>query len=68
MKSTKLILIIAGLALAACTPSVQQPVAATPSGSVSTLPASNPFASESKLPFQAPDFTKIHDSDYEPAY
>src|SRR6185503_10339268 len=68
MKSTKFLPIIAGAALAACTPSVQQPVAVTPSGSVSALPASNPFASVSTLPYQAPDFTKIHDSDYEPAF
>ena len=32
-----------------------------------TLPASNPFAQPSKLPFQAPDFSKIKDSDYLPA-
>ena len=68
MKSTKIIPFIAGAAFAACTPSVQQPVAVTPSGSVSALPASNPFASASTLPYQAPDFRKIHDSDYEPAF
>jgi peptidyl-dipeptidase Dcp len=27
----------------------------------------NPFYAESKLPFQAPDFTRIHDADYPPA-
>jgi peptidyl-dipeptidase Dcp len=32
------------------------------------LPASNPFAKPSTLPFQAPDFSKIKDSDYEPAF
>jgi peptidyl-dipeptidase Dcp len=32
-----------------------------------TLPASNPFAKPSTLPFQAPDFSKIKDSDYLPA-
>ena len=32
-----------------------------------TLPASNPFAQPSTLPFQAPDFSKIKDSDYLPA-
>ena len=31
------------------------------------LPASNPFAKPSTLPFQAPDFSKIKDSDYLPA-
>jgi peptidyl-dipeptidase Dcp len=32
------------------------------------LPASNPFSSVSTLPFQAPDFTKIKDADYKPAF
>ena len=32
-----------------------------------TLPASNPFAKPSTLPFQAPDFSKIKDTDYLPA-
>ena len=30
--------------------------------------ASNPFMHASTLPFQAPDFTKIHDSDFAPAF
>ncbi len=29
---------------------------------------SNPFRHKSTLPFQAPDFTKIHDSDFAPAF
>ncbi|GAC1581459.1 MAG: peptidyl-dipeptidase Dcp [Sphingomicrobium sp.] len=33
----------------------------------SALPASNPFAKPSTLPFQAPDFARIKDSDYLPA-
>jgi hypothetical protein len=32
-----------------------------------TLAASNPFAKPSSLPFEAPDFSKIRDSDYLPA-
>src|SRR6185503_11896154 len=68
MKSTKFIPLIAGAALAACAPGVQQPVATTPVTTVAALPASNPFAAPSTLPYQAPDFTKIHDSDYEPAF
>src|SRR6476659_2450481 len=32
-----------------------------------TLPASNPFAQPSTLPFQTPDFSRIKDSDYLPA-
>ncbi len=31
------------------------------------LPASNPFAAQSPLPFQAPPFDRIKDADYEPA-
>jgi peptidyl-dipeptidase Dcp len=31
------------------------------------LPASNPFASASTLPYQAPPFDKIKDADYQPA-
>jgi peptidyl-dipeptidase Dcp len=46
------------------------PVGAAPaakSASSGTLPASNPFAQPSTLPLQAPDFSKIKDSDYLPA-
>jgi len=32
-----------------------------------TLPASNPFARPSTLPFETPDFSRIKDSDYLPA-
>jgi len=32
-----------------------------------SLPASNPFAKPSTLPFQTPDFSRIKDSDYLPA-
>jgi peptidyl-dipeptidase Dcp len=32
-----------------------------------TLPASNPFAKPSTLPFETPDFARIKDSDYLPA-
>ena len=47
-----------------------QPALAAPAksaGSAATLPASNPFAQPSALPFGAPDFSKIRDSDYLPA-
>jgi peptidyl-dipeptidase Dcp len=33
-----------------------------------SLPASNPFAAASTLPFRAPDFSRIKDSDYLPAF
>src|SRR5690349_3261062 len=31
------------------------------------LPASNPFSSPSPLMYQAPDFNRIHNSDFQPA-
>ena len=40
---------------------------ATKSGHVSAAAAANPFFSESTLPFHAPPFDKIKDSDYAPA-
>jgi peptidyl-dipeptidase Dcp len=55
-------ILLATAALAVAT-SVQ---AAAPASSAA-LPASNPFAHPSTLPLQAPDFSKIKDSDYLPA-
>ena len=43
------------------------PSATEAAGASASLPASNPFAKPSKLPFQAPDFSAIKDSDYLPA-
>ena len=46
------------------------PLAAAPaarSTTSATLPASNPFAQPSTLALQAPDFSRIKDSDYLPA-
>ena len=34
---------------------------------LAALPSSNPFAQQSTLPFQAPPFDRIKDSDYQPA-
>ena len=52
-------------------PSPPQPALAAPRKahppSSATLPASNPFAQPSTLPFETPDFSKIKDSDYLPA-
>ena len=57
-------LLLAGAALGVTlTPAVAAP-GKTSSSSAATLPASNPFAKPSTLPFQAPDFSKIKDSDY----
>ena len=62
-------LLLASAALAVATaaqPALAAPAKAKPAASA-TLPASNPFAQPSALPFQAPDFAKIKDSDYLPA-
>ena len=62
-----LLLASAALAVAnAAQPALAAPAKAKPAASA-TLPASNPFAQPSALPFQAPDFAKIKDSDYLPA-
>src|SRR5215210_1823390 len=62
-----LLLVSAALAVA----TTAQPALAAPakaqSAASAALPASNPFAQPSALPFQAPDFSKIKDSDYLPA-
>jgi len=63
----KLLLASAAVAMA----TIAQPGFAAPSRAKATasaaLPASNPFANPSTLPLQAPDFSKIKDSDYLPA-
>ncbi len=62
-------LLLASAALAVATaaqPALAAPAKARPAASA-TLPASNPFAQPSTLPFQTPDFAKIKDSDYLPA-
>src|SRR5438045_7080827 len=58
------------LATAAVVVVTSAPAAAAPRKAATasaTLPASNPFAKPSTLPFQSPDFSKIKDSDYLPA-
>ena len=62
-------LLLASAALAFAT-TVQPALAAPAKGKTAasaTLPASNPFAKPSALPFETPDFSKIKDSDYLPA-
>ena len=39
----------------------------TPAAAAAAPARENPFAKESTLPFQAPDFTQIKDEDYQPA-
>jgi peptidyl-dipeptidase Dcp len=63
----KLLLASASVAMA----TIGQPAFAAPAkqraAASATLAASNPFANPSTLPFQAPDFSRIKDSDYLPA-
>ena len=62
--------IAASVAIAGCQ-STQPAVSTTPAPSqpsATYLPASNPFAAPSTLPYQAPDFRAIKESDYRPAY
>ncbi|HET6631668.1 MAG TPA: peptidyl-dipeptidase Dcp [Rhodanobacteraceae bacterium] len=78
MSTLRYLVPLAALGLAAC--SASQPKAATPDAALSTASAAttspavtstaahvNPFFAESTLPFQAPPFDKIEDSDYQPA-
>jgi peptidyl-dipeptidase Dcp len=62
----KLLFATAALAVATAAPSVAAPRKASGTASA-TLPASNPFAQPSTLPFETPDFSKIKDRDYLPA-
>src|SRR4051812_24643467 len=58
------------LATAALSVVAAAPAAAAPhkaATATAALPASNPFAKPSTLPFETPDFSKIKDSDYLPA-
>ncbi len=48
-------------------PAAAEPAKKSAATSSATLPASNPFAQPSTLYMQAPDFSKIKDSDYLPA-
>jgi len=62
----KLLLATGALAFVTTAPAEAAPRKAAASSSA-TLPASNPFAKPSTLPFQAPDFSRIKDTDYLPA-
>ena len=55
------------LALAAVLCASLPALAAQPAASAATT-VGNPFAEPSTLPFQAPDFSRIKDSDFAPAY
>src|SRR5690349_3487842 len=62
----KLLFATAAIAVATTPVTAAAPKKASTAASA-TLPASNPFARPSTLPFQTPDFSKIKDSDYLPA-
>ncbi len=61
-----ILLATAALAIVTTVPAGSAPRRAAPAAPA-TLPASNPFAQPSTLPWQTPDFSRIKDSDYLPA-
>ena len=63
----KLLLASAAVAMATTATPVLAAPAKKAAAASATLPASNPFAQPSTLPFQTPDFSKIRDADYLPA-
>jgi len=70
MMKTRLLAAAAPLVVAATLASGCASVAAeaeTPASTAATPAYSGPFAQESTLPFHAPDFSTIKDSDYQPA-
>jgi peptidyl-dipeptidase Dcp len=78
MPRLRLLAIATSIALAACSQAPNNTGSATPSSSssapakaattaVAEATASNPFFAASTLPYQAPPFDKIKDSDYQPA-
>ena len=78
MPRLRLLAIATSIALAACSQAPNNTGSATPASSSSApakaattataeAPASNPFFTASTLPYQAPPFDKIKDSDYQPA-
>ncbi|MGN2244082.1 peptidyl-dipeptidase Dcp [Frateuria sp. GZRR33] len=72
MPRLRLLVIATSIAMAACSqssndnPSTPAPTASAPAASATTSQA-NPFFAASTLPFQAPPFDKIQESDYQPA-
>jgi peptidyl-dipeptidase Dcp len=61
-------LLVVGACCACGLASVTRRVTAEAPTKGTTLPADNPFASESKLPFHAPPFDKIKDESFKPAF
>ncbi|MEI7035490.1 peptidyl-dipeptidase Dcp [Fulvimonas yonginensis] len=75
MPRLRLLVIATSIAMAACSQSSNDhqstpaPAASAPASAASTAQtnAANPFFTASTLPFQAPPFDKIKESDYQPA-
>ncbi len=68
MRNRVLIAAAAGLALAGCATTSQQPAGNASTAVLSDgFSSSNPFFAESSLPFHAPPFDRIKDSDFQPA-
>ncbi|WP_305805029.1 peptidyl-dipeptidase Dcp [Stenotrophomonas sp. YIM B06876] len=71
MSRTVILAAAISLALTACSGKESTPVSATPPAPAASQPAdasTNPLLSASTLPFQAPPFDKIQDSDFLPAF
>jgi peptidyl-dipeptidase Dcp len=67
MLRSRSLVLASAVALGACAQSPSTTAAKTDATSATTQAASNPFLSESTLPFHAPPFDKIKESDYQPA-
>jgi len=74
MPPLRALAIATSLALAACSQpsndsakSADHPAAAATAPATAEAPAANPFFAASTLPFQAPPFDKVKESDYQPA-
>jgi peptidyl-dipeptidase Dcp len=73
MLRLRTLVIATSIALAACSQGSNEPAKSAPAkpasaaAPVADAVASNPFFAASTLPFQAPPFDKIKDSDYQPA-
>ena len=59
--------IAAVLAVSACTPQTRKAEAPPAAAAAAPAPAANPFFAVSALPYQAPPFDRIKDSDFQPA-
>jgi len=67
MLRTKVLTMTMNLVLFGAAGALLQPADVLAKGTVAALPAANPFATASTLPFQAPPFDRIKDADYQPA-